>query len=51
MSKDPNFIGQPIFSQLLSLVDKREVDDIARHYNSDRYTKKFDTHGHLVTML
>lgn len=51
MSKDPNFIGQPIFSQLLSLLDKREVDEIASQYNSDRYTKKFDTHGHLVTML
>lgn len=51
MGKDPNFIGQPIFSQLLSFIDKREVDEIASQYKADRYTKKLTTHGHLVTML
>lgn len=51
MAKDPNFIGQPIFSQLLSLIKKQNVVEVARQYNADRYTKKFDTHGHLVTML
>ena len=51
MSKDPNFSGQPIFSQLLSLIDKRKIDRIAKESGSDRYTKKFDTYSHLVTML
>lgn len=51
MSKDPNFSGQPIFSQLLSLIDKRKVDQIAKESGSDRYTKKFDTYSHLITML
>lgn len=51
MGKDPNFIGQPVFSQLLSFLDKSEVDEIASQYQADRYTKKLTTHGHLVTML
>lgn len=51
MSKDPNFIGQPILSQLLSLIDKREIDKIASTNLSDHYTKKFTTYNHLVTML
>jgi len=51
VSKDPIFIGQPILSQLLSLIEKREVDFIAEQCGSDRYTKKFDTYSHLVTML
>jgi len=51
MGKDPNFIGQPILSQILSLIDKREIDLLAKKHSSDRYTKKFTTHSHLVTML
>ena len=51
LSKDPNFIGQPIFSQLLFLIDKKSVHALARAHQSDRYTKKFNTYNHLVTML
>jgi len=51
MSKDINFIGQPIFSQLLKYINKSEIDHIARSNKSDRYTKKFTTYNHLVTML
>lgn len=51
MSKDPNFIGQPILSQLISFIDKRTIDKIAKLHGSDRYTKKFTTYGHLITML
>jgi len=51
MGKDPHFSGQPIFSQLLGLFEKRKIDRIAQEHGSDRYTKKFDTYSHLVTML
>lgn len=51
MHKYPNFIGQPIFSQLLNLLDKEEIKKIVASRKSDRYTKKFRTYEHLVTML
>ena len=43
MHKDSNFIGQPVLSQLLSFIDKREIDFLARKNKSDRYTKKLTT--------
>ena len=51
MRKNPNFIGQPIFSQLLNLIDRGKIKSLAREHGSDRYTKSFDTYHHLVTML
>ncbi len=51
MSKDKNFIGQPIFSQLLKFVDKSKIDRIAAKHKADRYTKQFTTYKHLVVML
>lgn len=51
MSKDVNFIGQPIFSQLLIPVSKRRIDKIAKQHQSDRYTKKFNTYNHFISML
>jgi len=51
MSKNTFFTGQPIFSQLLNLIPKWIVKQVAAQYNSDYYTKKFDTYSHLVTML
>lgn len=51
MSKDTNFIGQPIFTQLLKFIKKGKIDAIAFKTKSDRYTKKFTTYSHLVVML
>ncbi len=51
MSKDTNFIGQPIFSQLLKSISKSKIDRIALKNRADRYTKKFTTYNHLVVML
>ena len=51
VSKDTNFIGQPIFSQLLKFINKSKIDRIALKHNADRYTKKFTTYNHLVVML
>ena len=49
--KNTHFFGQPVFSQLLSLVDKTILSQVRSKHHSDRYYKKFDTWQHLVTML
>lgn len=51
MGKNTHFFGQPIFSQLLSFVDKSILSKVTAKHKSDRYYKKFDTWQHLVTML
>lgn len=51
MGKNTHFFGQPIFSQLLSFVDKSILSKVIAKHKSDRYYKKFDTWQHLVTML
>lgn len=51
MGKNTHFFGQPVFSQLLSLVDKTVLSQVRSKHRSDRYYKKFDTWQHLVTML
>jgi hypothetical protein len=45
------FTGQPIFSQLLSLIPRSMVSGLAREYKSNRYCKTFMAYDHLVTML
>lgn len=51
MSKGTFFTGQPIFNQVLSLVNRRTVSSISQELNADRYYKSFKTFDHLVTML
>jgi hypothetical protein len=51
MNKSTHFFGQPIFSQLLSLIDKGELKRIVCNHQSDRYYKKLDTWHHVVSML
>lgn len=51
MYKNANFTGQPIFSQLLKLIDRSVVVKQANLNGSDYYYKKFKTYDHLVTML
>lgn len=51
MSKNANYIGQPIFSQLLNFLSFHHVNKIASDFNADHYTKRFTTYDHLVTML
>lgn len=49
--KNTHFFGQPIFSQILSLIDRSLVSRVKSKHQSDRYYKRFDTWQHLVTML
>lgn len=51
MSKSTFFTGQPVFNQLLNLVDRGKVNALARVGGHDRYYRYFDTYTHLVTML
>lgn len=51
MNKSTFFSGQPIFTQLLKFVSKEAVIRIAQQHQADRYSKRFNTYEHLVTML
>src|SRR5665647_242644 len=50
MNKSTFFSGQPIFTQLLRFIPKDTVATIARDNRADRYSKRFSTYEHLVTM-
>lgn len=51
MNKSKNFTGQPIIKQVLKFINSRDIHRTAQKHNSDRYTKKFTTYDHLVTMM
>jgi Transposase DDE domain/Domain of unknown function (DUF4372) len=53
MSKNTELklVGQPIFSQLLKLIDKWEFSKLVKEHKSDRYYKSFKSWDHLVVML
>ena len=51
MGKNKHFSGQPIFSQLIGLLPRSEINRIASQHQSDRYYKKFRSYEHLITML
>lgn len=45
------FVGQPIFKQIIDLVDKVNIRSIIKEHDSDRYYKAFKSRTHLITML
>jgi hypothetical protein len=51
MNKSKNFSGQPIIKQVLNFISAKDIYRTAKEHNSDRYTKKFTTYEHLVTMI
>lgn len=51
MNKSTFFTGQPIFSQIIDLLSISRINKIAHRHRTDRYCKKFSTHGHLIVML
>ena len=51
MGKSTHFFGQPMYNQLLKLLDKSEVLKISRENGGERYTKRFNGWIHLVAML
>ena len=51
MGKNTKFSGQPIFSQLITFIDKPEIRRIAKYHSAERYVKKFSTYNHVIVML
>jgi len=45
------FVGQPIFKQIMNLVDRVDINGLIRKHGSDYYYKSFKTRTHLFTML
>lgn len=50
-STNKNLVGQPILTQVLSLVNKNKFNGLVKKHESDRYYKKFSTWAHFVTMM
>ncbi|SHG46604.1 protein of unknown function [Salegentibacter echinorum] len=50
MGKSITFLGKPIFSKLINLLDKDKIDKQAEESGTDHYCKKFSTFQHLITM-
>ncbi|MEJ7677290.1 MAG: IS4 family transposase [Segetibacter sp.] len=51
MNKSTDFVGQPIFSQLLSLLDKSVIKQTIQEHKANRCYKKLFLWDHLVSML
>jgi len=45
------FVGQPVFKQIMNLVNKVDMPGLIRKHNSDYYYKAFKTRTQLFTML
>ena len=50
-NKSTHFIGQPVYGQLLNLLDKAKILRFSREKGGERYVKHFDAWQHLVIML
>lgn len=51
MGKSSHFLGQPLYGQVIKLLDKAEILEISRKNGGERYIKRFDAWTHLMTML
>ena len=51
MPKSNHFIGQPLYNQIIKLLDKSKILRISRQHGGERYIKRFDSWTHLVVML
>ncbi len=51
MNQGSLFTGQPVLSQMLSLIPKSLVAELVAEHRADRYCKTLYSYDHLVTML
>ena len=51
MDKPTNYVGQPILSQVLSLIDTTLIAASCKKHQSDKFAKKLTFKDHLITML
>lgn len=51
MNKSKNFSGFPVIKQVLNFISPEIISRTAKKHSSDRYSKRFKTYDHLVTMI
>lgn len=51
MRKNSHFSGQPLYGQVIKLLDKSKILSYSRDNGGERYTKRFNCWIHLVVML
>jgi len=51
MDKTTEYVGQPIFTQILSLIDDSLIRSACKAHKADKYAKKLCFKDHLTTML
>lgn len=51
MGKSTHFFGQPVYGQLIKIIDKDTIIEMSRKHGGERYVKTFDGWHHLLTML
>ncbi len=51
MGKSTHFFEQPLYSQVIDLLDKSKTLNLSRKNGGERYIKRFDCWTHLVVML
>ena len=51
MGKSSHFIGQPMYGQVIKLLDKSKILQISHEQGGEHYTKRFTAWIHLVVML
>ena len=51
MNKSTDFLGQPVFSQLLSLLDQKVIKETIKEHKANRCYKRLFLWDHLVSML
>jgi hypothetical protein len=51
MDKSSDYVGQPIFTQVLSLIDDGLIDAACKAHNANKFSKKLSFKDHLTTML
>lgn len=51
MRKNSHFSGQPLYGQVIKLLDKSKILQFSREKGGERYTKRFNVWVHLVVML
>ena len=51
MGKSTHFSGQPLYCQVIKLLDKSTIFRLSRKYGGEHYIKRFDAWTHLVVMF
>lgn len=51
MDKSTNYVGQPIFTQVLSLMDDGLITAACKKHHANKFSKKLNFKDHLTTML